>query len=459
MRSVIVGAGPTGLYTAIALARRGHQVTVIDRDPGPGRGQWRDRKGVMQFHHPHHFRQQVADALLAEMPEVWHGLLAAGAVPATLPGQPGVPAGLHCRRVTFERVLRSAAQAEPGVRLRTGHVDEVSCERGRATGVKVGGRQVDADLVIDAGGRAGRLTRALRGPAEGGDCGIAYVSRQYKMLPGAAAGPVNMPFGVMVTYPGYVVAVFIHDNRILSALIARASADRQLAALRTRAAFDAATGAVPALAAWTDPGRSRPITPVLPGGRLYNSYQGQLNGTGRVALDGLIYAGDSVCTTNPAAGRGVTTSLQQARQLIGLLEEHGRDFTSCSIAFDHWCAGNIKPWFDDHVYWDADLIRRWSGRDVDLTRPLPPDLIMAAAQADPEMIKVVGPYQAMLALPSSLDAVQARARDIYASGWRPPKPPGPTRDELADLVTAAANSHGHPAEDAALSAATAPGRP
>ena len=224
------------------------------------------------------------------------------------------------------------------------------------------------------------------------------------------------------TYPGYLVAVFIHDNRILSALIARASADRQLAALRTRAAFDAATGAVPALAAWTDPGRSRPITPVLPGGRLYNSYQGQLNGTGRVALDGLIYAGDSVCTTNPAAGRGVTTSLQQARQLIGLLEEHGRDFTSCSIAFDHWCAGNIKPWFDDHVYWDADLIRRWSGRDVDLTRPLPPDLIMAAAQADPEMIKVVGPYQAMLALPSSLDAVQARARDIYASGWHPPKP-------------------------------------
>ena len=101
------------------------------------------------------------------------------------PGQPGVPAGLHCRRVTFERVLRSAARAEPGVRLRTGHVDEVSCERGRAAGVKVGGRQVDADLVIDAGGRAGRLTRALRGPAEGGDCGIAYVSRQYKMLPGA----------------------------------------------------------------------------------------------------------------------------------------------------------------------------------------------------------------------------------------------------------------------------------
>jgi NADPH-dependent 2,4-dienoyl-CoA reductase/sulfur reductase-like enzyme len=36
MRAVIVGAGPTGLYPAIALARRGHQVTVIDGD-GAGR--------------------------------------------------------------------------------------------------------------------------------------------------------------------------------------------------------------------------------------------------------------------------------------------------------------------------------------------------------------------------------------------------------------------------------------
>ena len=80
---------------------------------------------------------------------------------------------------------------------------------------------------------------------------------------------------------------------------------------------------------------------------------------------------------------------------------------------------------------------------------------MAAAQADPDIARAAGPYQAMLALPSSLDAVQARARDIYASGWHPPKPPGPTRDELADLVTAAADTHGHPAKDAALSAATA----
>src|SRR5436853_5654190 len=94
MRAVIVGAGATGLYIAIALARRGHEIAIIDRDPGPGDDQWWDRRGVMQFHHPHHFRQQVAEALLAEMPEVWAGLLAAGAEPATVPGQPGLPGSL-----------------------------------------------------------------------------------------------------------------------------------------------------------------------------------------------------------------------------------------------------------------------------------------------------------------------------------------------------------------------------
>ncbi len=233
MRSVIVGAGPTGLYTAVALARRGHQVTAIDRDPGPDDQQW-DRKGVMQFHHPHIFRQQVAEALQAEMPEVWDGLLAAGAVPAVLPGQPSVPAGLHCQAPYLRAGAAGSRRGRAGVRLRTGHVDAVCAERGRVTGIRAGGRLVDADLVIDAGGRAGRLTRGLRGPAEGGDCGITYVSRQYQMRPGAATGPVNMPFGVMVSYPGYLAAVFLHDNRIISALIARASTRNMTAARTTR---------------------------------------------------------------------------------------------------------------------------------------------------------------------------------------------------------------------------------
>jgi hypothetical protein len=59
---------------------------------------------------------------------------------------------------------------------------------------------------------------------------------------------------------------------------------------------------------------------------------------------------------------------------------------------------------------------------------------MAAAKVDPEIGPYVGPYASMSALPSILDAVQSRAKDVYASGWRPPVPPGPTGSQLAEIM-------------------------
>jgi hypothetical protein len=145
-----------------------------------------------------------------------------------------------------------------------------------------------------------------------------------------------------------------------------------------------------------------------------------------------------VCTTNPVLGRGVATSLLQACELLRLLGEHSDDLAAATLAFDQWCTDNIAPWYDDHVRWDADLARRWAGGDVDLSRPLPSDLVVAAAEADPSLFPLIGPYLGMRALPASLDAVQPRVREIYAGGWRPPVPDGPTRDELAELVDARA---------------------
>jgi 2-polyprenyl-6-methoxyphenol hydroxylase-like FAD-dependent oxidoreductase len=434
MDVAVVGAGPTGLYLSVALARRGHRVTVVDRDTGPAPdGSW-PRRGVMQFHHPHAFRGQVVEALLAELPEVWDALLAAGAEPAGSPEAPGQLMGVRCRRMTFERVLRAAAVAEPGVMLRIGHAEAVLANRGRAAGVRVDGAEIAADLVVDASGRAGRLTRTLRSPGEGGPCGSAYVSRQYALVDGAGWGPLTMPIAAVAFHPGYGVIVFPHDNGVFSTVFARPDHDDTLARTREEPVFDAVAAAVPLLAAWTDPIRARPITPVLPGGPQHNAYRGQRDDAEQIPLPGLICVGDAVCTTNPAAGRGVTTSLMQARRLVALLDEHGTDHVACAEEFDAWCEREIRPWFADHVEVDAGLERRWAGEDIDLTRPLPSDLIAATAQADPSLMRVVGPYFGMRALPDTLRAIEARAREIYASGWRPPVPEGPTRDELVALV-------------------------
>jgi flavin-dependent dehydrogenase len=445
VRTAIIGAGPTGLYLSIALARRGHSVTVLDRDPGPPAGEpvtgWA-RKGVMQFHHPHGFRQQVLEAILEDMPEVWDALHRAGAETVLRPDGADIVVGFNCRRSLFEKVLREAAVAEPGVEFVLAHADEVVNSGGRAAGVRAGSIPVPAGLVIDASGRAGQIGRGLRAPAENHDCGLAYISRQYELLPGAEDGPVNSPIGMVLACEGYLAIVFKQDNRTFSVLVARPAGDRDLARMRHPAVFEAGLRAIPALAAWTDPGRARPLTPVLPGGRLYNRYQGQFAADGSVPIPGLVFAGDSVCTTNPTSGRGVSTSLLQARQLARLVTEHRGDPESATGEFAAWCDAQIKPWFADHVYRDSDVARRWAGGDIDLTRPLPSDLVVAAAEADPSLYRVVGPYLQMMALPETLAAVQPQVRDLYASGWRPAPADAPSRDELAAVLARAAAPDG-----------------
>jgi 2-polyprenyl-6-methoxyphenol hydroxylase-like FAD-dependent oxidoreductase len=415
------------------LARRGRDVVVVDRDPGPPtHGVWQ-RRGVMQFHHAHSFRRQVVEALADEMPDVLDDLVDSGATVAV--DDNGRPAALHCRRMTFDRVLRHSARTQRGITLVTGHVDEVLREGGRVVGVSAGGRTLAAGLVIDASGRASRFACAVRAPAEGGDCGATYVTRHYRLHENATAPPVNSPIGLGLSFPGYWALAYLHDNRYVSITLVHDGTDKGLRRLRYADVFEGAVRAIPRLSEWIEPVRSHPVTPVLPGGRLHNSYRGQLDDSGRPVLPGVISVGDAVCTTTPLAGRGVTLALLQARQLVRELDQHPGDITSATVQFDRWCQDNVRPWFDDHRYTDADRVRRWSGGDVDVSRRLPSDLIVAAAEADPRLKDIVAPYTTMDALPVSLAAAEPAAREIYAGGWRPAVPEGPTREELSSVVS------------------------
>lgn len=435
----MVGAGPVGLYSAIVLARGGtgpadvaaDEVVVVDRDPGPTNGGWQ-RRGVMQFRHPHFFRHLVRSALLDTVPDVWDALVAAGGNPCRLPGMPEVMTNLQCRRATFEQTLRACASAEPRLSFRTGHADRVVAERGRVAAVVVDGVRVDADVVIDASGRSGRLADEWRPAAEGGPCGFSYVSRMYRATRAediAELRSCGVPLGKL--YDGYLVIVFPQDAGTLSALIVRASDDDGLAQLREPAKFEAAMRAVPHLARWTDPDAFEPITEVMPGGGLTNTYAGQTR------LPGLFCVGDSVCTTNPAAGRGISLGWMQAGALLGMLAEDGRDPAATAQRFEAWCAEHIRPWYEDHVYWDATLLRRFKGADIDLDARIPSDVICAAGEVDPEIMPAAGPYMAMMAPPSILRPVEERARAVLRTGWRPQLGDGPTRDELVEAIGAA----------------------
>jgi len=433
MRAVVAGGGPVGMFCAMALTRRGDEVIVVDPDPGPpASGRWA-RRGVMQFLLPHFFRPIVRQALTGTLPEVWDALLAAGGVPARPPGFPAEMTGLECRRSTFERALWAAARREPRLALRTGHADRPVIRHGRLSGVIVDGQTVDADLVIAATGRASRFAGDARAPAEGGACGFSYVARMYRARPGTELASGGIPMASL--YRGYLAMVFPQDAHTLSALIVRPTADDALAALRHAHCFDAAARLIPQLAPWTDPGRFEPITGVMAGGGLTNTYRGQLDEHGRVAIPGLFFAGDAVCTTYPAAGRGVSLGLRQAQTLTGLLTGRRADPRDVAEGFDAWCTANIRPWYDDHRHVDAAMLHRMGGGDIDTAARIPSDIVCAAAEKDPTIWAAARPYLTMQAPPSILDPVQGKARAILRTGWRPPYAAGPTRDELALVLT------------------------
>lgn len=94
----------------------------------------------------------------------------------------------------------------------------------------------------------------------------------------------------------------------------------------------------------------------------------------------------------------------------------------------------MRPWVEDHVRMDTDMRDRWDGKDIDLDQPLPSDLVLAAGEVDPSIREGVQPYLAMRARPASIQHLQERAKAVYATGWRNPLSPGPSRDELAAIV-------------------------
>ncbi len=436
MRALVVGSGPTGLVLGAALAHRGHQVTSVDRDPGPHGDAW-VRRGVMQFEHAHGFRPQVPMTLQAQWPAALDSWWSQGASPVEMPRPAGggQVLGVLSRRSTFERALRHAAARQPGLALRTGHVDALAIDRGRVIGARVEGSLVEADLVVDASGRAGRLARsgAAGDPDLDGDCGLAYVDRTYRLVPGAEPGPLVSPIAYLADFDGYQCLVFLHEAGHFSVVLVRPTADAALKALRLEAAFEAACRAIPALAEWTRPERARPTSAVLVGGALRNVYRRQ------AGTPGLVSVGDSVATTTPTRGRGIAMACMQVTALLDLLDD-GADPATVAEPFGAWCDRAIEPWVADHIAIDGGMVRRWQGEDLDLGIPLTSDVIAAATEADPAIGAQAGGYFAMTALPESLRPAEPLARAVYESGWRPSYAPGPTRDELVDVIRRAVPS-------------------
>jgi 2-polyprenyl-6-methoxyphenol hydroxylase-like FAD-dependent oxidoreductase len=482
VRVVVAGAGVAGLSTALALARDGHAVVVVERDATPMPAgaaeaftEWA-RRGAPQVRHSHAFLARLRNLLRARAPDMLERLLAAGAteirftdhLPETLtdrdprPGDDDLVA-LACRRTTFEWVLRRGVLELDGVTLRDGAevmgLDVTRGSRPRVTGARIadarrGSRAQEtlaADLVVDASGPRGGSERWLAAAgveapeAEVHETGIVYFSRFYALRDGAEMpvghGPVAGDLGFLK------FAVFVGDNRTFSVTLAVGVDDAELRrALAYPDAFDAAALTIPAAWDWLD-GRSEPITGVhLMAGLRNRKRRFVLHD--RPIVDGFAAVGDASVCTNPLYGRGCSLALVHAFGLADSLRAHPDDLAAALLAFDAFTTEELDPWYRAAVLQDresaglsgagASAGSAPDGGDDDgraMLRALMRDGLLPALQTSPIVFRAFLRWFNLLAQPDALIADGEVVSEVMAAfaardSRPPPEPFGPSRDEL-----------------------------
>lgn len=179
--AIVIGGSIAGLLAARILADHFDRVTLIERDRLPDGPQ--PRKGVPQASHVHVLLARGLQVIESLLPGFSQALASDGAVPVNwgsdartfgfagwLPAFTGGPASLLCSRTLLEHHIRRRVLALPRVSV-VQAADAVGLradDAGRVTGLVIRSREnvldtrvVEADLIVDASGRASKLPEWL----------------------------------------------------------------------------------------------------------------------------------------------------------------------------------------------------------------------------------------------------------------------------------------------------------
>lgn len=473
MKIAIVGGAAAGLLASLMLGRAGHEVVVLEQDrlePAPdveSAAASAFRPTAPQIVQPHLLGARGRELLLQRLPDVYDALLAAGVseapvatqMPASLSDTAAWPGDgrltmLMTRRSTIDWVLQRAILAEPGVTLLCGvRVTGLLTVPGRpphVTGVRTGQGDLAADLVVDATGRRSPIDRWL---GEAGarptatwqsECGLAYFSRHYRLRQ-AADLPGLPTTRIVAGLEEFTVGIWGADNGTMLLAVVPLAADRRFRALKHPEVFTAVLRTVPACAEWLDV--LDPISGVFPMAGLHNTMRRLVVGGVPVAA-GLHAVGDSVCTTNPTFGRGLSLALSGAADLLDTIEKHADDGPAQALELDGLAADHVVPFYEDQAAIDvarlAMLRHAVFGAAVPDAAPVIPDRVTyaqlrAAAPFDPAAFRAFWAIQGMIRRPGEVctdPQVVACTQEALRHLASRPTMAQPTRDRLlAALAT------------------------
>ncbi|WP_446045571.1 FAD-dependent oxidoreductase [Streptomyces olivaceus] len=464
VHTLVLGAGPTGLMTAMMLAAEGHQVTVLDRDPSPPNGGsaeiwngWK-RPGVRQFPQPHLLLPGGFCLLAAEFPSVVDRLVGLGGrwfnmmsgawdVGETGGPQPGDDRfeTVAARRPVLEAALLAEAERTPGITVRrearviwllTGTVRTAG--RPHVTGVLIrGGEQVRADLVVDASGRHSQVAAMLAGIGaapheERAEAGFRYYTRYFRSADGTTPHPTPAP---VYHYESVTVGTFPGDSGTWSVTMATSSRDQELRGLGNNDAWQRAMKLYPTQAHWAE---GEPITGIRAMGGTESTYR-RFVVDGLPVATGIVAVGDAWATVNPQVGTGMTMGFRHAALLRDTLRVVGFDDpVELSMAFNAATEENLSPVWQGFAAWDrhrlTEIDLEMQG-DSYLTDDADWNLRVAMETArwkDPAIVRAISDVAYLQAPPEEALVKPGLMETIIALGAGAPRypDPGPTRREV-----------------------------
>ncbi|MCU1387816.1 MAG: putative epoxidase LasC, partial [Ilumatobacteraceae bacterium] len=406
----MAGGGFAGLAAALFLARRGHVVTLVERDGPPPDGTPSDdaerwlHPGVSQAHQSHALLGRARRVLVDEAPDLVASLVARGVheIPVVLGA--GTLTGeqmLLSRRLVAEAELRRFVARESNITLLAGDaVIGLQVSRRGSVPVVTGadlmsGGTVDADIVVDASGRRSALPdwfakAGLRAPPEERqDCGFFYLTRYYRLQPGAELPVSKVPASVPLDYA--TVFALGADNDTFSLTVTLSVDDPHRRALRDPSRFEAFLHAVAHSEPWVRVGV--PISDISTMSRIENRRRRITADDGPIA-GGIVSIGDASLHTNPTLGRGISMGLVHAQHLAEVVHGVDDDPVGFVAAFADWTDAHLGIWYDTQVAADATALDRLAagvlGRRLEL--PDAPSARFAAAAfkcaAQDEMVGV-----------------------------------------------------------------------
>ena len=466
MRIIVVGGSAAGQFTALLLARAGHEVLLLDQDSVEPASDIEAaaadafRPAVPQFVQPHVVLPRCRLLLRQALPDVYAALLAAGAreVPLASATPPALSLGtdwpgddeftsVATRRSTLDWVLRHAVASQSSIRAQGGvRVTGLLTRPGsppRVAGCATTGGDLTADLVVDATGRRSAIDSWLqavgvrRSRTVQAECGLAYYSRHYRLRPGTTLPGLETTRAVLALNE-FTTGIWGSDNHTMLITIAPLIQDKRFRRVTNPDIFTAVAKTVPVLAPWLSV--MDPISDIYPMGGLHNSMR-RLIVDGVPVATGLAAVGDSVCITNPTFGRGLALALQGALDLAEALGEHGEDESALADALDNFVTQHVEPFYLDQAANDgrrlAELRHNLFGAPAPETAPREDRVTFAALSAampfDASVFRAFWRVLGMLARPDEVYAdpdVVARTQEILRGFDAAPAMTQPTRADL-----------------------------